>query len=530
MTPLTASRQPGLRPLTALARTLPFMLPQMHPKRARAPGPTGLRVVLLVQAVVVACTLWLCLAGVAAAQASDPPARVGHASLLGGQVEHSWDGNTWGPASVGAPLTTQSALRTAAQSRAEVRIGSTALRLSPDALIQFDQLDDAGVVVALHHGRLNVRLRQWAPAGDRLAVLLDGARFDAGSAGSFHLDVDGRGLRVAARVFAGSGTLTVGTQRVPITAGQQVLVDTQAMTVLKQGPAERRPLDDWADKRDQLAEARGERGGAALHAPAEMTGADLLDEHGAWRVDPRFGAVWFPRGVAADWAPYRQGRWTWVAPWGWTWIDDAPWGFAPFHYGRWMFLAGRWGWLPGSVQARPVYAPALVGFYGNPPGGWGGAAGAPPGGVVGWYPLGPGEFYRPAGNPSPAYAQALNLAQGAQAVAPRSASAAASHRYAQTSFAATVVPQAAFSGGQAVAASRLDVAPGTLAGAPALGSGAMPAGPAAAARPVAEAPRPAEARPLKALREQVKEARQARHAERAARKAPLGASPQRTAP
>ena len=26
------------------------------------------------------------------------------------------------------------------------------------------------------------------------------------------------------------------------------------------------------------------------------------------------------------WAPYRHGYWRWIEPWGWTWIDDAPWG------------------------------------------------------------------------------------------------------------------------------------------------------------------------------------------------------------
>ena len=518
MTSMTASRQPGLRPVTAPARTLVYM--SAHPRfRHRLPHAlarwSGLRGVLLVQAVVLACTLWLCLAGAAMAQAGDPPARVGHPSVLQGEVEQSWDGSQWAPASVGAPLTTHSALRTL-QSRAEVRIGSTALRLSPQAELHFEQLDDSAMVLALHSGRLNVRLRQWGQPGDRLTVLLDGARFDADSAGSFRLDVDGPGNRVAARVFEGQATLTLGSRRLVLQAGQQVWLDSRAQAVLKQGPADRAPLDDWADKRDLAAEARGERGGAALYAPAEMTGADLLDAHGVWRENTRFGPLWFPRAVAPDWAPYRHGRWAWVAPWGWTWIDDAPWGFAPFHYGRWVFVAGRWGWSPGSPQARPVYAPALVGFYGNPPGGWGHAASAPSGGVVGWYPLGPGEFYRAPGQPSAAYLQALNLPQGAAATATRSASGAStSHRFAQTSFAATVVPQAAFAAGQAVAPARLDVAPGALAGAPALGGGAMPAGPAP--RPQAETPRPTEVRPLKALREQVKEARQARRAERTGR-------------
>ena len=68
-----------------------------------------------------------------------------------------------------------------------------------------------------------------------------------------------------------------------------------------------------------------------------------------------------------DWAPYRYGRWVWVAPWGWTWIDDAPWGFAPFHYGRWAqsrMIAGAG--CRGQRHVRAVYAPALVGWIGTP--------------------------------------------------------------------------------------------------------------------------------------------------------------------
>ena len=37
-------------------------------------------------------------------------------------------------------------------------------------------------------------------------------------------------------------------------------------------------------------------------------------------------------------------------PWGLTWVDQAPWGYAPFHYGRWAYISGRWGWCPGSLR------------------------------------------------------------------------------------------------------------------------------------------------------------------------------------
>src|SRR5256885_3839541 len=43
-----------------------------------------------------------------------------------------------------------------------------------------------------------------------------------------------------------------------------------------------------------------------------------------------------------------------------SWVDDAPWGFAPFHYGRWTIVGGSWGWVPGPIRVRPWYAPALV--------------------------------------------------------------------------------------------------------------------------------------------------------------------------
>ncbi len=114
---------------------------------------------------------------------------------------------------------------------------------------------------------------------------------------------------------------------------------------------------------------------SARYVSREIPGYEDLDANGTWRSDPNYGEVWVPTvAVTAQWAPYHQGHWTWIAPWGWTWIDDAPWGFAPFHYGRWAYLGNAWAWVPGPVVvAQPVYAPALVAFVGGGGGGshWG---------------------------------------------------------------------------------------------------------------------------------------------------------------
>ncbi len=130
-----------------------------------------------------------------------------------------------------------------------------------------------------------------------------------------------------------------------------------------------------------------------------MVGYEDLGDSGTWRSTPDYGEVWVPSGVSSGWAPYQSGQWSWVEPWGWTWVDDEPWGFAPFHYGRWAFVNGYWGWCPGPAAAAPVFAPALVAWVG-----FGGV-----GVDVGWFPLGPRDVYIPAYGASAAYVTRINV-------------------------------------------------------------------------------------------------------------------------
>ena len=102
----------------------------------------------------------------------------------------------------------------------------------------------------------------------------------------------------------------------------------------------------------------------------------------------------------------RYGHWTLIAPWGWTWIDDQPWGFAPFHFGRWVYVDDRWGWAPGEPVDHPVYAPALVAFLETTEDA-GPAEG--PGPPVGWFPLAPGDAYTPWFAAGPAYVEGVDI-------------------------------------------------------------------------------------------------------------------------
>jgi hypothetical protein len=74
---------------------------------------------------------------------------------------------------------------------------------------------------------------------------------------------------------------------------------------------------------------------------------DSLSAYGRWSDDPRWGAVWIPAGVSADWRPYEFGHWVYTEEWGWYWVSDEEWGWLTYHYGRWLWDPDAgWFWIP----------------------------------------------------------------------------------------------------------------------------------------------------------------------------------------
>ena len=142
-------------------------------------------------------------------------------------------------------------------------------------------------------------------------------------------------------------------------------------------------FDDWSANRDrQLLASQSYQ-----HVSRDIYGADDLDAYGNW-VPSQYGDVWEPRSLSADWAPYSTGQWVWEGYYGWTWVDDAPWGWAPYHYGRWFRNPGYgWCWWPGSIGSSYFWSPALVGFFG-----WGGGGISVGLGGIGWVALAPFEI------------------------------------------------------------------------------------------------------------------------------------------
>jgi hypothetical protein len=325
----------------------------------------------------------------------DPPSRAARLSYAQGSVSFEPAGESeWVEATQNRPMTIGDKIWADQNSRAEVELGSSSIRLGQNTGFSFLNLDDRTTQIDLSSGVIDVRVR----ALDRDNVYeidTPNQALTIYQPGLYRIEASEDGNYTVVSIRQGEGESTGNGQSYTIHAGQRMTLSgtNQLNAEVDQlgGPDD---FDNWSYSR----EARYDRARSAQYCSPGVVGLEDLDDYGDWRPYPEYGNVWFPR-VSAGWAPYRDGHWAWIEPWGYSWVDDEPWGYAPFHYGRWAFMQGRWGWVPGPREVRPVYAPALVAFVG----------GDAFGGAIGWFPLGPREVYVPPYRVGPRYVQQVNI-------------------------------------------------------------------------------------------------------------------------
>ena len=99
---------------------------------------------------------------------------------------------------------------------------------------------------------------------------------------------------------------------------------------------------------------------------------EALEPYGNWMRTREYGDVWKPRiSNPKVWAPYTVGRWHYTEL-GWHFTSSEPWGWACYHYGRWVrYRTVGWCWVPGRE-----WAPAWVSWRTSPR-------------HIGWSPLPP---------------------------------------------------------------------------------------------------------------------------------------------
>jgi hypothetical protein len=360
----------------------------------------------------------LLAASLASAQAPtddevSPPSRVGRIGLIEGDVSFYADREEgWRKARLNFPVTSKNSVWTNGQGRAEVRFGASVVRIDGDTMLDFVKVDDQRTSLFLQRGTANIRIRSYTQSGSRGDDYRDQFRIETDS-GTWTLDQSGR-YRIESSpdrnetrlaVFVGTARFENSAANLKVEPGKMLVVrGSAAASSFNFERANEANFDRWAEARDVRWDETHQRVASSEVISPYMTGYEDLDANGDWIDDAEYGRLWTPRTVVAGWVPYRYGSWSYVRPWGWTWIDDAPWGFAPFHYGRWVQIRARWYWAPGRYHHRPIYAPALVTWFGD----GNTSISISVGPSVGWCPLAPREHYIPAYTNNVTYIRNIN--------------------------------------------------------------------------------------------------------------------------
>ena len=396
-----------------------------------------------------------------------PPVRIGRISLIAGKLELRGPGEAkWSAASINDPVATGMSLHTDPQTRGEIRIGPDTIDLAEGTEITVIKLDPRTAEIAVREGRIELDIGA-LESGESVEIDTPHGGVWPLERGRYDIDIGGgdRPLRIAA--FAGNARFAGNGADLPIASGYRLLLSDTGLMAAQIESASDDEFVKWCKGRAvddaQLA--------APYFMSREITGYAALDDAGNWQANDKYGEVWVPKALPAGWAPYRNGHWRWLSPWGWSWVDDQSWGFATTHYGRWIQADGQWLWSPGKLTANPVWAPAVVAFLGTRGVGLSYADG--PGPAIAWFPLAPGEVYWPSYTRDLDYIRAINRGNVADLNVVRIAADGeppaeiSNGHFANRAF-ASAVPRPVFVSGEPIAAALLTIPDERLLDAPAI--------------------------------------------------------------
>ncbi len=370
----------------------------------------------------------------------------------------------WVVATLNRPLITGDELWNDQKSQSALQMGNATLCLGEQSSLSILNLDDKTAQVKLSEGTLNLRVRR-LPKNQVYEIDTPNLAFLVTRPGYYRITVDAKDDSTTVDVREGEGD-AYGENKAYVMKANQAYrftgTDLQNYEELELAPND--DLDEWCSKHLPKAQATSSK----KYVSTEVIGYEDFDQYGTWEEVEEYGSVWRPSEVDADWAPYQSGHWAWIEPWGWTWIGDEVWGFAPYHYGRWASINDSWYWVPGPTNVYPVYAPALVAFIG----GDGFQLSVVIGGSdIAWFPLGPGDIYWPSYNYSENYFSAINL--GAPLINATLVAKAYRNQEYQNPYhnrlsrnAITAVPNKAFIGAENVSKARVKVSADKLTNAP----------------------------------------------------------------
>ena len=284
---------------------------------------------LLVAALAVSPLAW--------GEVSETPDRIAQLSYVEGQIRFQGAGEQEGYALPNRPLAAGDRLATRGDARAEISLGSAAVRLDEQSALAIEMLDATEVQMRLDSGVVSVTLRDLLE-GESVQIATPNATIRLEEPGDYRVEAPTDDLSILV-VRGGAATVETDAGPVRVTEGQRArLQGREALASLEPASAND-AFDEWVlGREDQLADAE---------TPSEDTQNEELQQYGEWRDDPNYGRVWTPAYAYGGYNPFHGGYWQPVG-FGWSWVDPYPWGQFGFNDGRWAYspYMHRWCWVP----------------------------------------------------------------------------------------------------------------------------------------------------------------------------------------
>ncbi len=209
----------------------------------------------------------------------DPPGRVARLNYIDGSVSLQPAGESdWVDATLNRPLVTGDNLWADENSRAELHVGSTALRLGEKTGITLLEVGDQTVQIRLAMGSLIVNVRH-VDGEDSYEIDTPNIAFVVTQPGDYRVDVSPDDYRTEVTVWRGRGEVTGGGSVYTIGANQYAsFTGSDRLDYgISQIPGND-ALDAWASERDR----REDDSDSAEYVSSDMTGYEDLGAYGDW--------------------------------------------------------------------------------------------------------------------------------------------------------------------------------------------------------------------------------------------------------
>ena len=300
--------------------------------------------------------------------------RVARISFIRGDVQIRRADNTdWERAVLNLPIVEGDEIVTDSTSRLEIQLNVyTHLRIAESTQVRMVGLKDEGIAISVPIGSVSLRAVNFDPAASYFEIDAPRTTVSVQKSGSYRVDAganDSTEIFVAtteggeARVYSSDAGFTVRDGR-----RARIFIGGNQIGEWEMADASRfiDEFDQWGLDRDEVIAAHLRDSYYDRYYDRDIYAADDLNDYGDWVHTQIYGYVWRPYRTSIssyrDWSPYRYGHWRWIPSYGWTWVNDEPWGWATYHHGRWVWYNGSWFWSPYSHDrgSRSWWRPALV--------------------------------------------------------------------------------------------------------------------------------------------------------------------------